>query len=67
MAKKYSDESSGSFVNGVLDKISHTDHDLLEAPLTDNTEAEVEAVPETGVTESEVQEETETEVRGTEE
>lgn len=67
MAKKYSDESSGSFVNGVLDKISHTDHDLLEAPLTDNTEAEVEAVPETGVTESEVQEETETKVRGAEE
>ncbi|WP_312654374.1 transcription antitermination factor NusB [Proteiniclasticum sp.] len=67
MAKKYSDESSGSFVNGVLDKISHTDHDLSAAPLTVNAESEADAVPETGVIESEMKEEPETEERGTEE
>lgn len=40
MAKKYSDESSGSFVNGVLDKISHADHDISEASKTEIAETE---------------------------
>ncbi len=67
MAKKYSDESSGSFVNGVLDKISHTDHDIAIASETEIIGTEVEAGQEAEHTESEVQEESETEIRGTEE
>jgi len=67
MAKKYSDESSGSFVNGVLDKISHTDHEVSLASEARNSEAETDAVPETEHPDSEVEVESETEIRGTEE
>lgn len=47
MTKKYSDDTAGSFVNGVLDKIAHME-----------TSSSMETAPETGIS---IEEETEPE------
>ncbi len=36
IAKKYSQEESGKFVNGILDKINHTEQRLQDQPLPQN-------------------------------
>lgn len=56
MAKKYSDESSGSFVNGVLDKISHGDHEPSLSAEGDKEASEVETALEAEQIESETHE-----------
>jgi len=61
MTKKYSDDVSGAFINGVLDKISH-----MESKTSFETEIETETESETETeTDTETETETETEA-GTE-